>query len=235
MRTHTLSSATSTSTTRTLPRCAPTDPPHSDTHTPTVTPPPHSTPRSRRQALSAFRAAIHCDPRHYNAWYGLGIIHYRQEKYAVAEGHFRNAVQINACSPVLLCYQGMVQHAQKKSMAALEMLTKALSLDEGNALAHFHKAVVLSALDSDDDALAVLQRLRQIAPRESSVYFLMGKIYKKLGQSDKAAMHFAWAMDLDPRGSQHMARDAAECPQLTDEDIRAAGEPASADTSASDI
>jgi hypothetical protein len=56
--------------------------------------------------------------------YGLGIIHHRQEKYAIAEGHFRNAVKINPCSPVLLCYQGMVQHAQKKSRAALEMLTQ---------------------------------------------------------------------------------------------------------------
>ena len=60
--------------------------------------------------------------------YGLGLIHYRQEKHAIAEGHFRHAVSINPCSPVLLCYQGMVQHAQKKSVAALEMLNR-VSLD----------------------------------------------------------------------------------------------------------
>ena len=53
-------------------------------------------------------------------------------------------------------------------------------MDSGNALAHFHKAVVLSALDQDVDALSVLENLRQIAPKESSVYFLMGKIFKKV-------------------------------------------------------
>ena len=53
-------------------------------------------------------------------------------------------------------------------------------MDDSNALAHFNKAVVLSALDNDTEALQVLQRLRQIAPKESSVYFLMGKIYKKV-------------------------------------------------------
>ena len=37
-------------------------------------------------------------------------------------------------------------------------------------------------------------------------------------------MHFAWAMDLDPRGSHHAARETAEYAQLTDEDIRAVEE-----------
>ncbi len=34
-------------------------------------------------------------------------------------------------------------------------------------------------------------------------------------------MHFAWAMDLDPRGNQQIARETAEYAQLTDDDIRA--------------
>jgi hypothetical protein len=46
--------------------------------------------------------------------------------------------------------------------------------------AHFHKALVLSALDADEEALLVLQRLQQLAPRESAVHFVMGKIYKKV-------------------------------------------------------
>ena len=30
------------------------------------------------KALECFRSAVHHDPRHYNAWYGLGTIYYRQ-------------------------------------------------------------------------------------------------------------------------------------------------------------
>ena len=37
------------------------------------------------KALVCFRNAIHNDSRHYNAWYGLGTIYYRQEKYELAE------------------------------------------------------------------------------------------------------------------------------------------------------
>lgn len=40
------------------------------------------------QATACFRNALQHDPRHYNAWYGLGMILYRQEKYDMAEYHF---------------------------------------------------------------------------------------------------------------------------------------------------
>ena len=37
------------------------------------------------RALDSYRAAIRADERHYNAWYGLGYVYYRQEKYDLAE------------------------------------------------------------------------------------------------------------------------------------------------------
>lgn len=75
------------------------------------------------KALSCFREAIVQDPRHYNAWYfhafqdccceivsryGIGMIYYRQEKYSMAEYHFKRALQINPRNSVLQCYLGMV-------------------------------------------------------------------------------------------------------------------------------
>lgn len=60
------------------------------------------------EALQCYRNAIRVDSRHYNAWYGLGTVYYRQEKYELAEYHFRRALQINPRSSVLYCYLGMV-------------------------------------------------------------------------------------------------------------------------------
>ena len=34
------------------------------------------------KAMACYRSAIRIDERHYNAWYGLGNIYYRQEKCA---------------------------------------------------------------------------------------------------------------------------------------------------------
>lgn len=47
------------------------------------------------QAVACYRMAIRTDRRHYNAWYGLGSIYHRQEKYDMAEYHFRRALSIN--------------------------------------------------------------------------------------------------------------------------------------------
>ena len=42
--------------------------------------------------MQCYRSAIRIDERHYNAWYGLGHAHYRQEKYDFAEHHLKVCV-----------------------------------------------------------------------------------------------------------------------------------------------
>ena len=79
------------------------------------------------KAICMYRHAIKTDERHYNAWYGLGAIYYRQEKFELAEYHFRRALSINAQSSVLHCYLGMVLHANKKCEEALDLLQPMLS------------------------------------------------------------------------------------------------------------
>ena len=68
--------------------------------------------------MACYRSAIRIDERHYNAWYGLGNIYYRQEKYDFAEHHLRKALAINPCSSPLFCYLGMALHANQKSAQA---------------------------------------------------------------------------------------------------------------------
>lgn len=54
--------------------------------------------------------------------FGMGHIYYRQEKYGMAEYHFRRALSINARSSVLRCYLGMALHKLKRNAEALDML-----------------------------------------------------------------------------------------------------------------
>nr|XP_033932818.1 cell division cycle protein 27 homolog [Pseudochaenichthys georgianus] len=59
-------------------------------------------------------------------------------------------------------------------------------------------------------ALQELEELKQIVPKESLVYFLIGKVYKKLGQTHLALMNFSWAMDLDPKGANNQIKEAID-------------------------
>jgi len=74
------------------------------------------------KGLACYRNAVRIDRRHFNAWYGLGQIYLRQEKYELAENHFRRALHINPSSSVLLCYLGMSLHKLGRNAEALEQL-----------------------------------------------------------------------------------------------------------------
>ncbi|KAA8536971.1 hypothetical protein F0562_029449 [Nyssa sinensis] len=53
-------------------------------------------------------------------------------------------------------------------------------------------------MENFDEALEVLEELKEYAPLESSLYALMGKIYKRCNMYDKAMLHFGLALDLKP-------------------------------------
>ncbi|XP_077215925.1 cell division cycle protein 27 homolog B-like isoform X2 [Tasmannia lanceolata] len=148
--------------------------------------------------IKRYQSALRIDARHYNSWYGLGMVYLRQEKYEFAEHHFRKAFQINPRSSVLMCYLGMALHALKRNEGALEMIEKAILADKKNPLPMYQKANILLSLERFDEALNDLEQLKENAPRESSVWALMGKIYKRLGMHGKAMFHFGHALDLKP-------------------------------------
>ncbi|KAJ7557247.1 hypothetical protein O6H91_05G118700 [Diphasiastrum complanatum] len=170
------------------------------------------------EGLTCYRNAIRMDARHYNAWYGIGTIYFRQEKYELAEYHFRRALSINSRSSVLHCYLGMALHALKKNTEALQLMERAISADPKNPLPKYQKANILMSEENYQDALEVLEQLKEVAPRESSVYFLMGKIYKRLDQPECAIYNFCIALDLKPSAADvNLIKTAIEKLHVPDE------------------
>lgn len=78
------------------------------------------------------------------------------------------------------------------------MMDRAVLADKKNPLPLYQKANILVSMDDLDGALAVLEELKEYAPCESSVYALMGNIYKRRNMYDKAMLHFGLALDLKP-------------------------------------
>lgn len=151
------------------------------------------------KAVACYRFALRLDERHYNAWYGLGTIYFRQEKYELAEYHFARALSINKTSSVLHTFLGMVLHANGKSAQALDMLGRASAMEPRNPQARFQRANILMKLERYNEARQELEKVRDHAPREASVHFLLGKVCKRLGRQETAMKHFLLALDLDPK------------------------------------
>ncbi|XP_041995281.1 cell division cycle protein 27 homolog B-like isoform X2 [Salvia splendens] len=148
--------------------------------------------------IKSYQSALRIDSRHYNAWYGLGMVYLRQEKFEFSEHHFRMAFQINPLSSVIMSYLGTALHALRRNDEALEMMERAVLADKENPLPRYQKANILLSMDNLDGALAVLEELKEYAPCESSVYALMGNIYKRRNMFDNAMLNFGLALDLKP-------------------------------------
>ncbi|XP_050219100.1 cell division cycle protein 27 homolog B [Mercurialis annua] len=148
--------------------------------------------------IKCYQSALRIDNRHYNSWYGLGMVYLRLEKLEFSEHHFQVAFQINPRSSVIMSYLGTALHALKKNREALEMMERAILADKKNPLPMYQKANILVSLEKFEEALEVLEELKEYAPRESSVYALMGKIYKRHNMHEKAMLHFGLALDLKP-------------------------------------
>lgn len=159
------------------------------------------------KALDAYRCAIAADSRHYNAWYGLGKVYEKMGKWSIAEQHYRTAAKINPTNAVLICCIGMVLEKLKNPVAALQMYTRACALSPSSALSRFKKARCLMSLSRPKEALAELEILRDVAPEEANVWFLMGRLHKMLRQKGLAVRAFTMALNLDPKVSQFLCTE----------------------------
>ncbi|QDZ20960.1 cell division cycle protein 27-like protein [Chloropicon primus] len=170
-------------------------------------------------SLRCYRNAIRIDAQHYNAWYGIGQIYYKQEKYEMTEYHYRRALEINRNSSVLRCCLGKTLHKMGCTDEALELLDEAVTKDPHNAIAKYERAVVLFSIGHLLEALEELESLKDIAPREPNLFFLLGKTCKRLGRIDQAMAHFCVALDLKPSSADiGVIKSAIEKLKLPDDE-----------------
>lgn len=108
--------------------------------------------------------------------FGLGTIFSKQEQYSLAELHFKRALQINPQNSALMCHIGVVQHALKKTDQALKTLNTALVNDPDNTLCKFHRASINFSIGRHMEALREFEELKNIIPKESLVYYSIGKV-----------------------------------------------------------
>ncbi|OAL72306.1 20S cyclosome subunit BimA/Nuc2/Cdc27 [Trichophyton violaceum] len=173
------------------------------------------------KAQDAYRAAIKANPRHYSAWYGLGKVYERMGKLKFAEQHLRTASNINPANVVLICSIGLVLERQNNLKAALLQYSRASSLSPHSVLARLRKARTLLKLNEVNLAHIELKVLKDVAPDEPNVHYLLGKLYKMIQDKGNAIKHFTTALNLDPKAAQFIkeAMESLENPDDVDDDM----------------
>jgi anaphase-promoting complex subunit 3 len=171
------------------------------------------------RAMACFRKAIQLNSRSYKAWNGVAMVYLKQEKFQSAEFHFLKATTIFRTNPDLICHLAVAQHKCNRSEGALTLLDDALKIDSKNALCKFHKAGLLLHLERYHEALTELEELRQFAPKESLVYYLLSKVHRHLKNFHYSYMYMSWSMDLDPKGANNQLKENADKLYSKDEDL----------------
>jgi len=151
------------------------------------------------KAINFFQTALRADPRHYNAWYGLGTCYLRMSKIRLAEYHYRKAVEIHPNNAVLLGCVGMAVERRGDRDAALALFDQAEKLSPDNALVRYRRAKILISMKRYPEAIEDLEILRDSSLEESNVVFQLAKVYRLVGDELKSAQMLAIARDTSPK------------------------------------
>lgn len=151
------------------------------------------------KALVSYRRAVAADKRHYNAYYGIGKVYEKLGNYDKALSHYHAALVIHPAHAVLICCLGTVLQRQKQIVQALPYFIKAVELAPRAPEMRSKKAGALLATGQLEEAKRELMILRDVAPNNAQVHFLLAKLAKTVGDKRTAVRHFTIALSLDPK------------------------------------
>lgn len=144
-------------------------------------------------------------------------------KFRMAEYHFRKAVEINPSNAMLVCCVGTVLEKLDKKKEALEMYERACLLAPTSPAVRFKRVRMLMELRHFDSALRDLMLVRDMAPDEFNVHYLLGKLYGAMGDKINMTRNLTIAQDLEPRAAGRI-REIIENAGKLDEEEEEEGE-----------
>ena len=154
------------------------------------------TPESLNQALEAFTQAIAHDPNYSDAYVGLADCYNLLREFSAMPGNeayfkafaaAKKAVELDQQSSEAHASLGFVTFFGMWDAADAEKeFRHAIELDPKNAKAHHWYATFLHALVRDDEALAEIDRARELAPDSSSIIADKGQLLWGAGHHEQA-------------------------------------------------
>jgi anaphase-promoting complex subunit 3 len=169
----------------------------------------HVTADAYEHAQACYRRALRLDKRHYNAWYGLGVVFLRLGDMAMAKLHFVTANRITPANSVVSCCIGVVEEHLGQLDRALACYSNAIGKHPKSAISRYKRARLLIKMQRYSEAMNDLECLSELAPDEAAVHFLKGQILKMMNKRAQAVHELTVALTLDPKGA-HLIKKALE-------------------------
>ena len=141
-------------------------------------------------AMQQFRAAIKADPHLPEAHFGLGYILWTQHQIPAAAAEFQAELDNNPNYAQTLAYLGDCDLVLNHPELARPLLQRAIQSDPRIELAPLDLGMIDANAGRRKDALRELLIAEGLAPNDLKVHWQLGRIYRELGDREKAAAEF---------------------------------------------
>ncbi|EFA78389.1 anaphase promoting complex subunit 3 [Heterostelium album PN500] len=160
--------------------------------------------KDHESALKTFKRAIQLDSKLTYAYTLCGHEYFSNDDLENAQIYYRSAIKIDPRHYNSWYGLGLIYFRQEKYSLAEYHFRKALSINGTSSVLYCYIASILFTLEQYHLALSELEEFKEIAPKEISIYILMGKVYKRLGQLEKAHDSLTIALDMGPENSNYI-------------------------------
>ena len=155
---------------------------------------------------------LNADPRNALANYMLGVNHYYNEEYALAESAYRASIE-TARSPQALNDLAYVLYLQGKLAEGETAVRESLALNDRNNSAWDTLGVILMEQNKLTEAEEALQRSLGLRPNAASVLLSLAVLYEKSEKWDEAGKI---AHDINTRLNELSPQDQGRLQRLID-------------------
>jgi tetratricopeptide (TPR) repeat protein len=144
-----------------------------------------------QSAERGFQSVLRQEPRNVAALANLAVIYGRTGRADQAITAYRRALAWSPDDAAILLNLGLVYLRQENHARALPLFARVVALDPQNAQALQLLALCRAYLGQLQPAVRDLEALRAAAPHDENILFLLGFVYLKNHDSEKARTVFA--------------------------------------------
>ncbi len=158
------------------------------------------------QAIQELEKLLRQQPKARGIHYTLGCLYTEQRQYVKALEQFQAEMQLDAPYPRTWLQLGHVYVAMEKPEKALPVLEKALKADpDSRGLVWVDIARAYRVMNQPDKAAAAFEKAITLGENTSSVYYQLGVVAKKAGNTERAREAFAISQKLRNNDPQSKA------------------------------
>jgi tetratricopeptide (TPR) repeat protein len=150
---------------------------------------------------------VDLDPQDGTAYYNLGNLLYKLERYDEAEGAYRRAIELQPDYATAYNNLGNLLYKLERYDEAEGAYRRAIELQPDDAMAYRNRADALIRQGKYDEALADIENAASLQPDHPYLHARYGQFHYALKQYEDSARYYRQAIELEPdRGGFHFDR-----------------------------